>query len=328
MILFIFLFLVCPDCPDNYNAEELTWALVTLAIVTGLFLSICFCRFYPKLRQMFVQPVVTNDGEGGISVTSKSCQCTTVIQRGSINPITTSAGMVSPQAFSSTTSSKNINTTTTTTTTATTSSIGGGGGKIIGLTKSLVNDANSNDDNLNIIPKGGGRLSLSSYQSSCEPVLYSSSSSSPSTVNPHYQALVNQQQKQQQRSSSSSLISSGGITNTTTSTSLPPPSHSSIASSIASSSSASSGHHLIHQQQHKHKHPYPTHSYPNRSSTKSRSSSIIAPTTVIPPPTTTIDPIGINSCQQLILSCPQQQQTKVPIVPIVSDQSTVYTSHI
>ncbi|XP_074604317.1 uncharacterized protein LOC141857693 isoform X2 [Brevipalpus obovatus] len=43
---------VCEDCPENHDQEELTWALITLASVTFLFLLICFCRFYPKLRAL------------------------------------------------------------------------------------------------------------------------------------------------------------------------------------------------------------------------------------------------------------------------------------
>ena len=44
---------VCPDCPGEYNPEELTWALITLGIVTSVFLSICFCRCYPKFKLIF-----------------------------------------------------------------------------------------------------------------------------------------------------------------------------------------------------------------------------------------------------------------------------------
>lgn len=51
---------VCPDCPDNYNPEELTWALVTLGIVTSVFLSICFCRCYPKFKLIFLDNPADN----------------------------------------------------------------------------------------------------------------------------------------------------------------------------------------------------------------------------------------------------------------------------
>lgn len=45
---------VCADCtPTPFDADELTWALLMLGTVTAIFLAICTCRCYPKLKTVF-----------------------------------------------------------------------------------------------------------------------------------------------------------------------------------------------------------------------------------------------------------------------------------
>lgn len=44
---------VCADCETQpFDPKELKWALITLAIVTSLFLAVCTCRCYPKFKEV------------------------------------------------------------------------------------------------------------------------------------------------------------------------------------------------------------------------------------------------------------------------------------
>ncbi|XP_015794200.1 uncharacterized serine-rich protein C215.13-like [Tetranychus urticae] len=286
---------VCPDCPDNYNAEELTWALVTLAIVTGLFLSICFCRFYPKIRQLF-----TSNGEG----VTKSCHCKSTLHRGSINPPTS---MITPITMMNSTGQGSLASQSTGNTMVSNST-----SKSSSLTKQSSTEINANlcltKNNANNRTLNGFNHSINDNFNSTNATKLSNNDSlmsnpKGSRISVSYSTPMdpfNSEPTTSLRSISSSTSASHASASTI------------VPSSASSHTSLSSSNHLQYHQQHHnphHAHQQQQHNHSHRSSLKS-----------------TIAPANSSTCQ---LMCPQVVSITTTTTPaIINDQSTVYTSHI